>query len=75
MNDTIKDIGNALYKGGLLAFATLGSRYVTKSMGFKDRPIEFKAKSLAMLAVDISAGTYVVQKLQDNNTIPNNIFT
>ena len=73
-NANVKDIGNALYKGALLATATVGSRYVTKSLGFKERPVEPKLKSVGMLALDISAATYIVQQLQDAKVIPDKIF-
>ena len=74
MNSTIKDIGNTLYQGGLLAAGVVGSRYLSKSLGLKDRPIEFKLKNLGMLALEVAAANYVVQKLQDSAVIPKNIF-
>ena len=70
-----KDLGNTLFNASLTALAVIGTRYASKSMGLKDRPIELKPKSVAMLAADIGAATYMVTKLQNNNVIPKKIFT
>ena len=73
--DTMKDIGNTLYNAALIATATVGSRYLTTKMGgMKDRPLDFKLKSIGMLALDVGVGTVVVKKLHDNG-VPNKIFT
>lgn len=71
----IKDIGNILYNGILVATLTTGSRYATtKMLGMKDRDIKFDIKSLGMLALDLSVGMAGVQQLQSNNAIPKKIF-
>ena len=74
-SNLVKDIGNSLFDATLVAVAAVGSRYLSKSMGFKDRPIEFKPKSVAMLAVDIGFGTFLVKKLRDSKALPDKIFT
>ena len=72
--DTMKDIGNTLYNSALIATATVGSRYLTtKVAGMKDRPVDFKLKSIGMLALDVGVGSMVVGKLQDNG-VPKKIF-
>lgn len=75
VGDTMKDIGNTLYNSALIATATVASRYLTTKMGgMKDRPVDFKLKSIGMLALDIGVGSFVVKKLHDNG-VPNKIFT
>lgn len=74
VGDIMKDLGNMLYASALIATATVGSRYLTtKVAGMKDRPVDFKLKSLAMLTLDIGVGSMVVGKLQDNG-VPKKIF-
>ena len=75
VGDMLKDVGNTLYNASLIATATVGSRYIsTKLAGIKDRPVDFKLKSIGMLALDIGVGTFIVTKLHDNG-VPNKIFT
>ena len=73
-NNTLKDVGNVAYNGILIAAGVIGSRMVTKSIGFKDRPIKFKFKSVGMLALDVAASTYLLKTLQDSKTVPEKIF-
>ena len=75
MNSNIKDLGNSLYSGALIAGAIVGSRAATKSLGFKDRPLDVKMKSLVMLAVDAAIANYVVNKLNTAVILPAKIFT
>lgn len=75
MNNSMKDLGNVAYNAGLIAVGVIGSRMATKSMGFKDRPVEFKLKSAGMLALDIATSTYLLKTMQDNKVIPDKIFT
>lgn len=75
VEDIGKDIGNTLYNSLLIAVATAGSRYLTKMAGMKDRPIEFKLKSVGALALDIGVGSMIVKRLHDNKILPDKIFT
>lgn len=75
MDTNVKNIGNVIYEAALVTVAATGIRYASKSLGLKDRPIEFKPKSIAMLALDIGVATYVVDKLQTSQTIPSKVFT
>lgn len=74
METSLKELGNALYTGVLISVGAVGTRYTTKNFGFKDRPLDLKVKSLAMLALDITAGSYAVKKLQDAKILPEKIF-
>lgn len=73
-SNVIKDLGNTLYKSTLYAIAIAGSRSLTKQIGMKDRPIEFKMKSIGMLALDTGVGVAVVSELTKRNIIPDEIF-
>jgi hypothetical protein len=74
VQSTLKDMGNTFYNGVLLALGTVASRYVsTKMLGFKDRPIEAKAKSVGMLALDLGVGSFLKDKAQDMG-VPKKIF-
>ena len=73
MNNTLKDIGNALYQGALLATGLVVTRKAVKELGFKDRPVEMKVKSLGMLSAEIATASFVLKKLQDTG-LPANVF-
>lgn len=75
MDNNVKELGNGFYSGSLIALGVVGMRYATKQMGFKDRPVEMKLKSLMMLGLEIGAATALVQKLQASGTIPSKVFT
>lgn len=71
----IKDIGNALYNGALMAVGVIATRMGLKAMGFKDRPLDMKPASVGMLAGEIGVANYAVQKLKDAKVLPATIFT
>ena len=74
-NQTLKDIGNTAYNSLLIASGAVASRYISaKVLGMKDRPLEFKLKSLGMLALDIGASNGIITSLQKSGTIPKTIF-
>jgi hypothetical protein len=68
-----KDVLNTLYNATIVTGAVVGARYLTKSFGMKDRPIDFKLKNVTMLILDMFIGNYVVKKLHDNNILPDKI--
>ena len=75
VDDTIEDIGNTLYNSALIATTTVGSRYLTtKIAGMKDRPLDFKLKSIGTLALDVGVGSFEAKNLHGSG-LPNKIFT
>ena len=72
--DTMKDLVNALYNGVLVATGMVGIRYGLTEVGIKNRPIELKPKSLAMLGAEITTSIFVIQKLKTSGVLPDKIW-
>ena len=70
----MKDVVNALYDGVLMAMGVVGSRYALTEMGVKNRPIELKPKSIAMLGAEMATSTFVIQKLKTSGVLPDKIW-
>lgn len=74
-NDSWKTWGNAIYTAALLGSGMAVSRYALTKVGMKNRPVEFKLKSVGMLTLDASISTLAVGMLQDKAGVPKKIFT